>query len=217
MTVAVGTLNGLIFYANVVYANKSILLPFQETNFITVFISWLNLELGIDTCYFPEMDTYTKTWLQLTFPAYVILLVVLVIIISSYSSKFSNLIGKKDPVATLATLILFSYVKLLEICFKSLSVGTLKYPDGSSEILWLPDATVRYFSGKHIPLFIEAVTVPFSWLVWSTLLFSSRGSSSSTFQGGQFSGSQGIQRYKLSSKPTTHLTLPSIATGLDCC
>ena len=58
MTVAVGTLNGLIFYVNIVHANKSILLPFQEPNFITVFISWLNLELGIDTCYFPGMNTY---------------------------------------------------------------------------------------------------------------------------------------------------------------
>ena len=89
MTVAVGTINGLTFYANVVYANKSILLPFQETNFIIVFISWLNLELGIDTCYFPGMDTYTKTWIQLSFPSYVIYLVVLVIIIiSSYSFNF---------------------------------------------------------------------------------------------------------------------------------
>ena len=112
MTVAVGTLNGLIFYANVVYVNKSILLPFQETNFITVFISWLNLDLGIDTCYFPKMDSYVKTWLQLAFPAYVIFLVVLIIIISSYSTKFSNFIGQKDPVATLATLILLSYAKL---------------------------------------------------------------------------------------------------------
>ena len=104
MTVAVGTLNGLIFYANVVYANKSILLPFQEINFVTVFISWLNLDniIGIDTCYFPGMDTYIKTWLELAFPAYIILLVILVIIIISYSTKFSNLIGKKDPVATLA-------------------------------------------------------------------------------------------------------------------
>ena len=32
MTVAVGTLNGLIFYANIVFANKSILLPFQTRN-----------------------------------------------------------------------------------------------------------------------------------------------------------------------------------------
>ena len=172
MTVAVGTLNGLIFYANVVYASKTILLPFQETNFITVFISWLNLELGIDTCYFPGMNTYIKTWLQLAFPAYVILLVVLVIIISSYSTRFSNLIGKKDPVATLATLILLSYAKLLEVCFKSLSIGILTYPDGSSEILWLPDATVKYLSGKHVPLFIAAVLILLIGLVYTALLFS---------------------------------------------
>ena len=172
MTVAVGTLNGLIFYANVVYANKSILLPFQETNFVTVFISWLNLEIGIDTCYFPGMDTFAKTWIQLAFPAYVILLVVLVIIISSYSTKFSNLIGKRNPVATLATLILLSYAKLLEICFKSLSLGILEYPDGSSEMIWLPDATVNYLSGKHIPLFITAVLILLVGLVYTALLFS---------------------------------------------
>ena len=172
MTVAVGTLNGLILYTNVVYANKSILLPFQQINFLTVFISWLNLELGIDTCYFPGMDTYIKTWLQLAFPAYVILLVVSVIIISSYSTRFSNLIGKKNPVATLATLILLSYAKVLEICFKSLSVGILEYPDSSSEMLWLPDATVKYLSGKHIPLFIAAVLILLIGLVYTVLLFS---------------------------------------------
>ena len=172
MTVAVGTLNGLIFYANVVYANKNTLLPFQETNFVTVFVSWLNLELGIDTCFFPGMETYIKTWIQLAFPTYVILLVVLVINISSYSSQFSNLIGKKNPVATLATLILLSYAKLLEICFKSLSVGILEYPDGSREMLWLPDATIGYLSQKHIPLFIVAILILLVGLVYTALLFS---------------------------------------------
>ena len=172
VTVAVGTLNGLIFYANVVHANESISLPFQTRNFITVFISWLNLEIGIDTCYFPGMDTYIKTWLQLAFPAYIILLVVLVIIISSYSTKFSNLIGKKDPVATLATLLLLSYAKFLQVSFKSLSVGILDYPDGSSEMLWLPDATVNFVSGKHIPLFIVAVLLLLVGLIYTALLFS---------------------------------------------
>ena len=37
-----------------------------------------------------------------------------------------NLIGKKNPLATLATLILLSYAKLL--LAKSLSVGILEYP-----------------------------------------------------------------------------------------
>ena len=172
ITVAVGTLNGLIFYANVVYANKNILFPFQETNFVAVFVSWLNLELGIDVCYLSGMDTFEKTWLQLAFPAYIILLVALVIIISSYSSRFSNLIGKKNPVATLATLILLSYAKLLEVCFKSLSFGNLSYPDGSVKTVWLPDATIEYLSEKHIVLFLAAILILAIGLVYTALLFS---------------------------------------------
>jgi hypothetical protein len=176
MTVAVGTLNGLIFYANVVYANQSILLPFQKTNFITVFISWLNLDLGIDTCYFPGMDTYIKTWLQLAFPAYIIFLVILVIVISSYSTKFSNLIGKKDPVATLATLILLSYAKLVAVCFKSLTVGILAYPDGRNhsiyKLRWLPQADVKFLYGMHLALFVVAVLILLVGLVYTVLLLS---------------------------------------------
>ena len=172
MTVAIGTLNGLIFFANVVHANKSILLPFQETNFITVPVSWMNLELGIDVCYFSGMDSFGKTWIQLVFPAYIIFLVALVIIISSYSSKFSSLIGKKNPVATLATLILLSYAKLLEVCFKSLSFGNLNYPDGSVKMVWLPDATVNYLSGKYIILFLTALFILLAGLVYTALLFS---------------------------------------------
>ena len=91
--------------------------------------------------------------------------------------------------ATLATLILVSYTKVLEICFKSVSVGILEYPDSSNAMLWLPDATVKYLSGNHIPL------------------FSVGGSGSPTFQCGKLSGGQGIQKYKVSLKPTTHLTL----------
>ena len=172
MTVSVGSLNGLIFYANIVYVNKSILLPYQETSFVTVIVSWLNLELGINTCYFPGIDGYVKTWLRWIFPIYIIVLVALVIIVSSYSLKFSKLIGKRDPAATLATLILLSYAKFLEICFESLSVGILEYPDGTQELLWLPDATVNYLSGKHIPLFIVAVIILLIGVVYTTILFS---------------------------------------------
>ena len=138
---------------------------------MSVFISWLNLDLGIDTCYFPGMNSYIKTWLQLMFPAYIFLLVILVIVISSYLSKFSNLIGKKDPVAMLATLILISYAKLLQVCFQSLSVGILVYPDGTSAKMWLPDATVKYLSGKYIPLFAVAVLSLLLGLVYTAVLF----------------------------------------------
>ena len=172
MTVAVGTLNGLLLYVNILSANRSILLPFQEQNYITVLISWLNLELGIDTCYFEGMDTYAKTWIQLVFPFYIMFIVALVIIISSYSSKFSKVIGKKDPVATLATLILFSYATLLQVIFRVFSFGTLTYADGTVKVVWLPDATVGYLDGKHIALFLVAVLILVIGLVYTVLVFS---------------------------------------------
>ena len=172
MTVAVGTLNGLLLYINILSANRSILLPFQEQNYITVLISWLNLELGINTCYFEGMDTYAKTWIQLVFPFYIMFIVALVIIISSYSSKFSKVIGKKDPVATLATLILFSYAALLQVIFRVFSFGTLTYADGTAKVVWLPDATVGYLDGKHIALFLVAVLILVIGLVYTVLVFS---------------------------------------------
>ena len=63
---------------------------------ITVLIPWLNLHgVRIDTCLFEGMDTYWKTLLLLAFPAYVIFLVVVVILISEHFVRFAQLIGWK--------------------------------------------------------------------------------------------------------------------------
>ena len=43
ITMATGTIHGLIFYANVLAASKAIFLPYTTPNFLTVFISWVNL------------------------------------------------------------------------------------------------------------------------------------------------------------------------------
>lgn len=172
LTVAVGTLNGIIFYANIVAANSKILLPFSEPNFVTVFIAWLNMEFGLDACFFEGMDVYWKTWLQIAFPAYVIFLVVTIIVISEHSLKFAHLIGKRNPMAILTTLIFLSYAKFLHATIAALSSATLNYPDGSHPIMWLPDATVHYLSGKHIVLFTASVLILVLGLSFTALLFS---------------------------------------------
>ena len=171
LTVAVGTLNGIIFYANIIAANKSSFLPFSAPNVITVFISWLNLEIGFDVCFSPGMDAYWKTLLQLAFPTYVIFLVIMVIVVSERSTKFACLLSKKNPVATLATLILLSYTKFLNSVIASLSFAILDYPDGSHYFGWLPDATVPYLKGKHVILFTAAVVIILAGTVYTTLLF----------------------------------------------
>ena len=174
LTVAVGSINGIIFYANIVGANMSTFFPFTMSNmkFLSIFVSWLNLELGIDTCFFEGMDIYWKMWLQLAFPTYVIVLVVAVIMISSRSVWFSQIIGRKNPVATLATLILLSYTTFLKTIIETLSYSTLKYPDGSHQTVWLPDATVSYLSGKHAVLFVVAILILIAGAAYTSLLIS---------------------------------------------
>ena len=92
---------------------RHIFLPFKTPNFVTVLISWLNLDIGFDACFFTESTLQTgfnfsvvyKTLIQLSFPTYVTILVIVVIVASECSSKFAKIIGKGNPVAVLATMI----------------------------------------------------------------------------------------------------------------
>ena len=172
LTVAVGTLNAIVFYANIVAANRSAIFQTSEVNFATIFISWLNFDIGFDTCFYNGMDTYVKTWLQLAFPLYIIFLVAIIMKLSHCSDRFGHLIGKKDPVATLATLVLLSYTKFLQIIITVFSSGILRYSNGHREYVWLPDATIEYIASKHILLFVTAIIILSAALIYTVLLFS---------------------------------------------
>ena len=160
LTVAIGTLNGILFYANVIDSSgTNMYFSSPLTKFLFVFISWLNLEIGLDVCFHKSLTMYWKTWLQLAFPTYIIALVIAVIILSRRSITFSILISKKNPVATLATLVLLSYSKFLRTIIYALSMAKLKLSNGSYKNVWLADATVRYLQGKHIALFVVATMI----------------------------------------------------------
>ena len=155
LTVAVGTINGLVFYANI-FATNSATFFSPHTNVLTVFIAWLNLDLGIETCFYDGMDAYTKAWLQFVFPFYVWALVGIIILISHYSSKVATILGT-NPIAVLATLFLLSYSKLLRAIIAALSYTLLEYPNNSNVAAWLYDGNIGYLSDKHTPLFIGAL------------------------------------------------------------
>ena len=147
MTIAVGTFNGILFYANIVAAySDTYFLPFTAPNFVTLFISWLNLEIGFDICFFTNTEGSTfgdvaqpiayKALLQLAFPVYVIFLVIIVIVASECSSKFAKMVGKgiRNPIAVLATLILVSYTKLFNVLLASASLLYLQPANGSRNV-----------------------------------------------------------------------------------
>ena len=172
ITVAAGTFNALVFYANVISANESNFLPFSRPNVLTIFVALLNLDSGIARCHIAGMDAYVATWVALMYPLYIISLVILVIIISRYSLRFSRIISKGNPVAALATLILLSYARILRTIIDALSFAILKYPNGSTKLVWLYDASVTYLRGKHIPLFLTAVLILIVGFTYTALLFS---------------------------------------------
>ena len=171
LSVASGTLNGLIFYANIVQANHSDFFPPGETNILTVFIAWLNLDLGIETCFYDGMTTYAYTWLQFLFPFYVWFLIGLIIVACRYSIKISKSLGT-NPVAVLATLFLLSYSKLLRNIIAVLSLTNLELPAGATTAVWLYDGNVPYFQrADHIVLGIFSILVlVFLFLPFTLLL-----------------------------------------------
>ena len=165
LTVATGTLGGLVFYVNIVGANHNIFLPVGS---LSVFIAWLNLDFGVETCFFDGMDAYSKTWLQFVFPVYIWVLVGLMILVSHFSQRFANLLGS-NPVSVLATLILLSYAKILRTLIATVYFTHLEYPTYNRRV-WLYDANIDYIIGKHIPLFLVAVLVFFFLFLPYTLL-----------------------------------------------
>ena len=161
LTVSQGTINGLIFYANIVTANRSVFFPAQHNKFLSflfVFISWLNLDLGIETCFIEGLDGYWKTWLQFVFPFYVWAIAGAIIIASDYSIRATKIFGKNSH-SVLATLFLLSYAKLIRSIIAVFCFTTIVLSDDSSLAVWAFDGNIHYFSRKRIPLFLFALAI----------------------------------------------------------
>ena len=148
LTVSVGTINGLIFYANIVKLNEDIFLANGPIPFLSQFISWINLDLGIEICFYEGMTPYAKVWLQFVFPIYIWLIILTVIIVSHYSSRVSKLVGS-NAVPVLATLVLLSYVKIIRTYVLATRVSYLYCENESVESVWSVDGNLSYWNSKH--------------------------------------------------------------------
>ena len=181
LTVSQGMINGLIFYANIVWTYQSVFFsPYQEGNsvliFFKAFIAWVNLDFGIETCFISGLTAFWKTWLQFVFPFYIWVIAGLIIVVSRYSSKLTNLLGNR-AVPVLDTLFLLSYMKLLRLVVTTLEFSYLKYTDQNSTIthsvVWSVDGNLSYFGYPHILLFLAGLaTLVVLCLPYTMLLLS---------------------------------------------
>ena len=166
LTVTQGLINGVIFYANVIWEHQSIASQ-QEIKFTRVllkpFIAWLNLDFGIETCFVKGLDPYMKIWLQFLFPLYIWTIAGLMITAAHYSTKITNLIGNR-ALHTLCTLFFLSYSKLFHIIKDILHLTVLTTVDGNGTIqhmnnVWLWEGERSLHDSKYLGLFIFATVV----------------------------------------------------------
>ena len=159
-TITEGTINGFIFYANIIEINQDIYFPLKSHSsldsqvYLTMrtFIAWLNLDIGAETCFFDGMTTFHKTWLQFVFPIYIWLIVGSLIWLSRNSTLITRLM-KNNGTKVLATLMLLSYAKLMRAIVASFAGMHI----GPNSHVWYYDGSQPYFEGVHMLLFLNAI------------------------------------------------------------
>ena len=157
ITVSDGYINGVIFYASIVSSYES------SAAFIPV--SLLNLDIGVETCFYDGMTQLDRAGLRLVFPIYLFILMSMFIWLASRSITLSQWLAKSSftPTKLLATIITLSYNSITQSCFQILGFikVTVYQEDGSSSIIrpWAMDPSVEYFSPLHTFLFVISVAL----------------------------------------------------------
>ena len=168
LTVASGTMSGVLFYTNVVKASSDALISSSVSKYSMIPSAWLNLDLGIETCFCSHLDMFWKVLLRFVFPLYIWLLVAAIILLSRYSTVAARLSGS-NSVPVLATLFLFSYAKVLATIIVAFSFTSLE-TENISPLVWLHDGNVRFLQGKHIALVLVSTLFALFYIIPLTLL-----------------------------------------------
>jgi len=153
LTVTLGTFNAIILYGNIVKINGAFLnLQERLVTFLHAYISIINLESPFELCVYKGMNNYTKKWLQLTYPLYLLLIAASFIFGSRYSTKLHRLTFNK-ALPVLATLFMLSYTSMLQAITRVFLYSTIiTLPDQHSKFVWVLDPIIPKFGWKCLLL-----------------------------------------------------------------
>ena len=181
LTVTNGIINTLIFYVNIISINHS-QFCFNSNSPDCTLLSLMNLDLGIETCFYDGMDGYARMWLQLAFPSYLMLIAFILIIGSRHSPKLQRLTANR-VLKVLATLFLLSYTKvLMTVCQVLFFFSTVTHlPSKDTTLVWCVGAHIVPFGVKFCILYIVCLILFIILLIFNVLLLFPRTASRWSF------------------------------------
>uniref|UniRef100_A0A1X7VQ24 Uncharacterized protein n=1 Tax=Amphimedon queenslandica TaxID=400682 RepID=A0A1X7VQ24_AMPQE len=159
LTVTIGTINGLIFYANIVKILKPILFQTDSIPVLSQFISWINLDFGVNVCFYDGMTPSHKIWWQFAFPIYIwIIIGIITIAVKKMTNhRFFDPVTRYfihfKIVNIFATLLLLSYTKLIQTLVNIFNRSSIEC-DGEAKTVLYYDGTLDYAKGSHLPMFL---------------------------------------------------------------
>ena len=165
LTLTAGTLNGIIFYAQIsnigvldmlhTYSNSEQLGSMGKIVFF--FLSFLNLKVGFSLCFYNGMNQLWKSGFHLLFPIYILLIIILLIKVSHYSLWLSNKLAPSS-IQVLVTVVHLCFSRFLLAIIDVFTFADVHTSDGSFRV-WYWDGTVRYFSREHNILVIVTLII----------------------------------------------------------
>ena len=174
---SVGTLNGFLFYFNIISINADVLtagtadrIPGRRTHELVPFA---------EICFYNGMDEFASTLLTYLFPVYLLTLVGLICLLPKCKWVNMHKINRRiEPRITpvLSTIILLSYTQLAESVVRSLLFVKVHIFDHdctntTSRLVWMFDGSLEYFhSPKHIVFACLALLVLMCFLLPVTVV-----------------------------------------------
>ena len=170
VNVSEGYLYGLLFYSHNVSPFIFRLAPRAPLIFLPV--AFLNLDLGIETCFYNGMNALAYTGFQFLFPFYLYLLMGIIVFVARCvkctSCHECFLTGK-----TFATLLALSFTRTLRTCIEVLrhvKLEAVPHLGVGSSIRWAVDPNVHFFQGWHAVLAILSILLLIVYVIFLPLI-----------------------------------------------
>ena len=171
ISISDGYLNGLILYCNFLNYFIVYLSPKSAPiDLIFTPIAWINLGLGIESCFYNGMTDEARIGLRLLFPLYLFTLMAIIVILAKRFSSFAKHIHSASK--AFATLILLSYFSVFGTCVEVLSLTPYNgLYNNVSYVGWNISPSVQYGTGWHGLLIAISAVLMLVYVLPMPLLF----------------------------------------------
>ena len=157
LTLAVGTLNGFLFYFNCSYTELLNFLIIKSgskeldaySSFSSTILRLPTVALGHGLCLYDGLTEVGKVAFQFSYPLYLLLVISLLTVISRYSLKVSRYL-RSSTVQVFVTVMHLSFLWML-LTVTNVFTPAYLFTEGnkSCSVVWARNGTISYFQSHH--------------------------------------------------------------------